>query len=287
MEEKRPTLLIVEDDLDIAEMLNAYFRVQNYRVLHCELGEDALRQAEESHPDLVILDIRLPDIDGFEVARRLRANRKTQNLPVIFLTEKRERLDRLRGLELRAEDYITKPFDIQELRLKVRNALARSRQGSLTNPITGLPMGVVLEEQYTRCLTQPDWGILAVSIANVIPFREQYGFVASDDLLRAVGVILQDTLREYNVDGFLGQYAMADFLIFCNPGAAAQIKPAIKKRLEQSFDYFYTEEDRAAGIDSRQKLKVVLGELSHSTASVANAGELKTKVAQLLRQGHI
>ena len=86
----------------------------------------------------MILDIRLPDIDGFEVARRLRGNRKTREIPIIFLTEKRERGDRLKGLELQADDYITKPFDIQELRLRVRNALQRSRQGSLTNPVTGL-----------------------------------------------------------------------------------------------------------------------------------------------------
>ena len=129
MDERKSTILIVEDDLDIADMLNAYFRVQGYEVLTVNWGEDGMRSCLTGTPDLVILDIRLPDIDGFEVARRLRANRKTREIPIIFLTEKRERKDRLKGLELQADDYITKPFDIQELRLRVRNALQRSRQG--------------------------------------------------------------------------------------------------------------------------------------------------------------
>jgi DNA-binding response OmpR family regulator len=82
VEEAKSTILIVEDDLDIADMLNAYFRVQGYEVLTVNWGEDGVRACQTNAPDLVILDIRLPDIDGFEVARRLRANRrKTKEIP--------------------------------------------------------------------------------------------------------------------------------------------------------------------------------------------------------------
>jgi DNA-binding response OmpR family regulator len=137
--EAGPKLLIVEDDLDVAEMLNAYFRVQGYEVFTVNWGEDGIRSAQTEPPDLVILDIRLPDMDGYEVAKRLRDERRTHDIPIIFLTEKRDRTDRLQALELGANDYITKPFDVQELRLRVRNALKRVGQGSLTNPISGLP----------------------------------------------------------------------------------------------------------------------------------------------------
>ncbi|RMF35375.1 MAG: DNA-binding response regulator, partial [Chloroflexi bacterium] len=115
-------ILVVEDDVDTAEMLTAYFEAQGYEVLSAAWGEDALRMTQEVVPDLVVLDIRLPDIDGYEVCRRLRSHRRTEHIPIIFLTERRERIDRLTGLELGAVDYITKPFDIQELRLRVRNA---------------------------------------------------------------------------------------------------------------------------------------------------------------------
>src|SRR5664279_5308669 len=109
------SILIIEDDLDVAAMLNAFFGVQGYHSWSVSYGEEGVRACQATPPDLVILDIRLPDIDGFEVARRLRTNRRTKDIPIIFLTENKERESRLKGLELQVEDYITKPFDMQEL----------------------------------------------------------------------------------------------------------------------------------------------------------------------------
>lgn len=126
MAEEKSKILLIEDDLDVADMLNAYFRVQGYEVFTSNWGEDGVRAVATVRPDLILLDIRLPDIDGYEVARRLRADRKTNTIPIIFLTERRDRADRLQGLELGADDYITKPFDLQELRLRVRNAIRRA-----------------------------------------------------------------------------------------------------------------------------------------------------------------
>jgi len=137
-------IFIVEDDNDLAEMLRAYFRVQGYSVSVASRGHDGVTGITEDVPDVVVLDIRLPDIDGYEVCRQLRRSRKTQHVPVIFLTEKREREDKLAGLELGAVDYITKPFDIQELRLRVRNALRRAQMSTLLNPVTGLPEGTLV-----------------------------------------------------------------------------------------------------------------------------------------------
>src|SRR5688572_6320069 len=88
-------ILIVEDDLDLAEMLDAYFRVQNYDVLTAAWGEDGLRIAGDEALNLVVLDIRLPDMSGYDVCRQLRAQRRTADVPIIFLTEKRDRMDKL------------------------------------------------------------------------------------------------------------------------------------------------------------------------------------------------
>ena len=93
-EKAKEQILIVEDDIDLAEMLNAYFRVQGYEVLTAAWGEDALKMCQEVVPDVVVLDIRLPDIDGYEVCRQLRTRRRTENVPIIFLTEKRDRSER-------------------------------------------------------------------------------------------------------------------------------------------------------------------------------------------------
>jgi PleD family two-component response regulator len=248
----KQTILIVEDDLDLTEMLDAYFHVQGYDVLTAHWGEDGLSLCQTAAPDLVILDIRLPDIDGFEVARRLRSTRKTQEIPFIFLTEKSSREDKLRGLELKAEDYVTKPFDVQELRLRVRNAMHRNTQGSLTNPITGLPEGALVDERLSECLEKRDCAFILASLTNLDAFRDLYGFVASDDVLRAVASVLHDVLREVGgPNDFLGHLGPAEFLLITEPGYLESMRSLIGRRLEPSLQYFYRERDRQSSAGSR------------------------------------
>jgi len=143
-----PLIMIVEDDLDLAEMLSAYLRVQNYDIVTAAWGREAVQMSENEHLSLILLDIRLPDIDGYEVCRQIRTNRRTQDVPIIFLTEKRDRVDKLQGLELGVVDYITKPFDIQEVRLRVRNALNRIARLGMSNPVTDLPEMQVTEDRF-------------------------------------------------------------------------------------------------------------------------------------------
>ncbi len=194
----KPRILIVEDDLDLSEMLDAYFRVQNYDVVTAAWGRDALKISRETDLNLIMLDIRLPDINGYEVCRQLRLQRRTQDVPIIFLTEKRDRVDKLQGLELGVVDYITKPFDIQELRLRVRNAINRAKQTGLLNPITELPEVQVLEERVNRVLySDTPWSFMILSINGLGTLREMYGFVAADEMLRAVTLMVKNALREY------------------------------------------------------------------------------------------
>ena len=293
MSDVNASLLIVEDDLDISEMLNAYFRVQGYQVRTASWGEAALKSAQTSRPDLIILDIRLPDIDGFEVARRLRSNRRTQDIPILFLTEKREREDRLKGLELKAEDYITKPFDIQELRLRVRNALRRTSQGSLTNTVTGLPEGNLVDERLRECLVpaqglhhgvDSNWAALLVRLDHIDHFREVYGFVASDDLLRAAALMLHDILGEVGSPAdFLGHLSPADFLIITSPDSLLPLKEAIHKRLASSLDYFYRDQDLSSKVASDRRLAIRTGELLAAQKSFADLGEIKAELNHLIK----
>jgi len=279
MTQTKPTILIVEDDLDIADMLTAYFRVQDYEVLTVNWGEDGIRAAQSNTPDLIILDIRLPDIDGFEVARRLRSNRKTRNIPIIFLTEKRARDDRLKGLELQADDYITKPFDIQELRLRVRNTLQRASQRPLTSPITGLPEGTLLDEALINAIAHRRNVLLVVSLHHIEPFREVYGFVAADDMLRAVALLLRDVVRDYGSSGdFLGQLSPTDFLIITLPENAPSLKERVRKQLERSFDFFYSDRHRESDSFEGQKLAVQIGELSLLNSPLNSLSAVKSEL---------
>lgn len=286
MNEKKSTILIVEDDLDIADMLNAYFSVQGYDVQAVNWGEDGVKACQTKTPDLVILDIRLPDIDGFEVARRLRTVRKTKEIPIIFLTERRERNDRLKGLELQADDYITKPFDIQELRLRVRNVLHRAKQGSLTNPVTGLPEGSLVDEALTGSLERPEATLLVVSMKNISRFREVYGFVASDDLLRAVSLMIRDTVRDTAHDqdageNFIGHLGLTDFIIITRQANVASLSERIRKRLEQSFGYFYSDQDREQGTFQDKQLSLQIGALPVQSLQQRDLLHLRAELDQI------
>lgn len=282
MTDIKPKILIVEDDLDVAEMLNAYFRVQGYEVYTVNWGEDGVRSCQTIHPDLVILDIRLPDIDGYEVARRLRGDRRTADIPIIFLTEKRDRSDRLQGLELGADDYITKPFDVQELRLRVRNALKRVSQGSLTNPVTGLPEGALVDEKLSEVLGRDGTALLFVAIENMTFFREAYGFVASDDVLRAISLMIVNTMREVSrPEDFLGHLNVTEFVLVLPPSNLAALSEKLRLRLEQSIEYFYPIKDREQMANSRNRLKVKLAELSSLKDGFADIQQVKAELARL------
>ena len=276
MTEAKYKILIVEDDLDVADMLNAYFRVQGYEMYTVNWGEDGVRACQTSRPDLVILDIRLPDIDGYEVARRLRGNRRTADIPIIFLTEKRDRSDRLQGLELGADDYITKPFDVQELRLRVRNALTRAEQDTLTNPITSLPDGTLVDEHVAECLNKAGWTMLIVSLENLDAFRESYGFVASDDVLRAVSLMVHNAIKEIGShDDFLGHLAPTDFVLITGPERAANLQERIRSRLEQSLDYFYPIKDREQSNKRGKRLLFQMGVLNAGDGDFTSLDDLK------------
>ena len=284
----KPHLLIVEDDLDLSEMLDAYFRVQNYEVSTATEGEEALQVVRDKTVDLVVLDIRLPDIDGFEVCRRLRSQRRTQEIPIIFLTEKRDRVDRLLGVELGGVDYITKPFDIQELRLRVRNAISRANRHALVNPVTDLPEGPTVDEKLTALLKSgSSWTILQMSISSLGKFRELYGFVAADDVLRAVTLMMRNAVREHGgAEDYIGHIGPEDFIIISQKGEVAAIRQRIESRIEQSREYFYPLKDREKAMEAMEShhLKVESGILNSESGPFADVKALKMALQEALIQ---
>lgn len=243
-------ILVVEDDPNTAEMLIAYFGSQDYQVTAVEMGKQALEFVQETLPDLVVLDIRLPDIDGYELCRQLRANRRTAQVPIIFLTERRERIDRLVGLELGAVDYVTKPFDIQELRLRVRNILHRVSMDPVAHPVTGLPYSALAEETLSQLAGQKDQSVVVIRLKGLGDFSEEYGFVARDDVLRAVALIIQRISEEEGgSEAFVGQLEDSQFFVIAKPDAASQIKERLGTRLEEAVAFFYPSNDWESGED--------------------------------------
>ncbi|VAW31147.1 hypothetical protein MNBD_CHLOROFLEXI01-3601, partial [hydrothermal vent metagenome] len=226
---------------------------------------DAVAGILENVPDVAVLDIRLPDIDGYEVCRQLRRSRKTQHIPVIFLTERREREDKLAGLELGAVDYITKPFDIQELRLRVRNALRRAKMSTLLNPVTGLPEGTLVREQLERLLNQTDWGVVMAGVRGLSKFRDKFGFVAADDVSRAVTLMIANAVQESGGDtDFVGHADSGDFVILTSSEHCQKLAERCMVRLHPSIQYFYPamERQQLHTLSESEKLTVYIAAVS-------------------------
>jgi DNA-binding response OmpR family regulator len=241
-------LLIVEDDYDISNMLRIYFTGMQFDVDIAPRGGDALEKTRQNLPHLIVLDIMLPDIDGFEVCRILRTNTRTSHVPIIFLTQKDERSDKLQGLELGADDYITKPFDIEELKLRVQRAITRAEQQSLTDPRSGLPSGKLIEEQLRRIIRLQGWSYMDIRINHYEAFKEVYGFVAADDVLRFTAMLMGEVLDEMGTPSdFIGDAGGDNFILICNEENANMIRQEIKVRFTVEVLSHYSFMDREQG----------------------------------------
>jgi DNA-binding response OmpR family regulator len=241
-------LLIVEDDYDISNMLRIYFTGMQFDVDIAPRGGDALEKTRQNLPHLIVLDIMLPDIDGFEVCRILRTNTRTSHVPIIFLTQKDERSDKLQGLELGADDYITKPFDIEELKLRVQRAITRAEQQSLTDPRSGLPSGKLIEEQLRRIIRLQGWAYMDIRINHHEAFKEVYGFVAADDVLRFTAMLMGEVLDEMGTPSdFVGDAGGDNFILICNEENANTIRQELKVRFAVEVLSHYSFMDREQG----------------------------------------
>jgi len=288
-------LLVVEDDIDIGNMLKIYFSGMDFDVDVAVRGSDALEKTKQVLPHLIVLDIMLPDIDGYEVCRNLRTSMRTSHIPVIFLTQKDERSDKLQGLELGADDYITKPFDIEELKLRVQGAIRRSERESLTDPRSGLPAGRLIEEQLRRVIREKGWALLDAGISHFDSFKNVYGFVAGDDVLRFSAMMIGEVVDEAgNLSDFIGHAGGDNFIIITTEEKAEAIKTRLKERFDKEVQTHYNFMDRQQGFIQSPLadgttgkvpfMNMLIGVVSPSRHSFADIREITELSAEARRQ---
>jgi DNA-binding response OmpR family regulator len=223
-------LLLIEDDFDVAEMLLLYFRAMNYEVLHADTGAGGIQIASQRFPGLILLDVMLPDMDGYDVCLELRRRALTRFIPILFLTQKDERSDKVRGLTLGADDYITKPFDIDELRLRVEGAIRRATRENLQEPRTGLPTGDLVTEEMQR-RRGSGGGELHLTLHGFEAYAEVYSFMAANEALYHAGRCIRDVLTEHGTqDDFLG-ILKETFIV----GSYTPDLAALEQRIQQRF----------------------------------------------------
>ncbi len=241
-------ILVVEDERQIAGLLKETLDIEGYRTVAVLNGEDAIQFALHETPHLIILDIMLPGINGYEVIRRLRDHPKTMHIPIIVLSAYASHIDKIHAFELDIDNYITKPFDTDELLARVRSQLRRVQQSSLS-PLTKLPGGLQLENaiSYKLASTEP-WSILYLDLNNFKAFNDVYGFLAGNDMILLVGHICQRVVYEYgNTDDFVGHVGGDDFLIMTTPDRVQLLCQQILTRYKQQSASLYHLEDLERG----------------------------------------
>jgi PleD family two-component response regulator len=237
-------------------------------------------------PDLVVLDIRLPDIDGFEVCRRLQESHQTRAIPILFLTERRDRIDRLRGLSMGVVDYITKPFDVQELRLRIRNTMDHAEAMKAESAITGLPQNVaVLNAMQQQAVANSSaWGIMVITLTGLQTFRELYGFVAGDDVLRVTCRTIASAASELNSDSFCGHLEEDTLAIILPAQQLAALEARVIERLAGSLEVFYPADNRVPNAQTGDRLSLAMGQLTSLQGPFDSVADLKQKLLATRRR---
>jgi diguanylate cyclase (GGDEF)-like protein len=248
-EERPDVILVVDDDEDIASFVEFNLKVHGFEVIKAKDGQDALEVMESNRPDLAVIDWMMPNMDGVELTRRLRAEPLTSALPVIMLTAKSMTVDKVVGLTAGVDDYLVKPFDTAELIARVSSTLRRNKEFREVSPLTGLPGNArVRREIVDRMKAGNDYSVGYIDIDRFKSVNDVYGFDRGDEFITALARSLHRAVAQTGPPSiFLGHIGGDDFVFICAP---EQVLPLTKRTVndfENSADQLYDPVDAERG----------------------------------------
>ncbi len=238
-------LLVVDDDPNVFELIKVNFVNAGYEVLGAKDGDEAISVALTKIPDLILLDITMPKTDGYEVCRKLRETETTYLIPIIVLSAKDKPADKIKGLKLGADDYLSKPFDIEELLARVDNRLQRTGLFLSANPLTGLPGNVsIMYEVNKRLRNKEQFAFLYCDIDHFKPYNDHYGFSRGDDVIKFTAEIMREAAGP---NDFVGHVGGDDFIMACDIDKGEERCNSIISFFDSKIPGFYSNEDKANG----------------------------------------
>ncbi len=243
-------VLIIDDEVGNLEVLQARLRANNFDVITCDDPIEGLRLAEAEEPDVILLDINMPKMNGLEVCRKLKGNYATSHIPVVLLTCMDELSYKLEGFEGGADDYLVKDqLDYRELAARIRSVLRRVRQSRAANPLTGLPGNDEIIRVITEAIkSKKPFSVAYVDIDNFKPYNDLYGFSKGDQVILFVSRVLREALRVYGAPGdFLGHIGGDDFVMVGDPYKMRGVAAAAVDAVARGAPKFYAPQDRKTG----------------------------------------
>jgi diguanylate cyclase (GGDEF)-like protein len=243
------SILVVDDDPDITRFIELNLRGAGYDVAVAADGEEALAKIGELTPDLVVLDVMMPKVDGFEVAEHLRRSARRGNMSIIMLTAQGLPEQRVRGLTMGVDDYIVKPFDPVILIARVRATLMRAREMRAVSPTTGLPGSVLIEQEVTRRIASGDgFALLYCDLDNFKAFNDKKGWDLGNRVIETAASTIHAAVTEFaGTGGFLGHIGGDDFVALVPPAVAQSAAEWICQRFDERVRDFYGFEEQEFG----------------------------------------
>lgn len=240
-------ILVVDDSDFFAKVIQKTLTQDGYDVVRAACGEDGLRLVRDEKPDLVLLDIVMPDISGFEVCRILRQAESNNLMPIIILTGQNSHEDMLEGLDLGADDYILKPFDNRELLSRVKNTLKRIDRNRNANPLTGLPGNLEIQRELDyRIGNNMPFAAIYADLDNFKAYNDVYGFLKGDIAIKLTADILTDASK-ICANSFIGHIGGDDFIVIADPAEAEHISQVITEEFDRRIKALYSTEDLERG----------------------------------------
>ncbi|MDP9233817.1 MAG: response regulator [Actinomycetota bacterium] len=257
-ERDRELILVADDDEDIVRFVEINLRLEGFEVATASDGEEALQIACDDLPELVLLDVMMPKIDGFEVCQRLRSDARTKGISVIMLTAKSLSADRVLGLTMGADDYIIKPFDPTELVARVKSAMRRTKQMRDINPLTQLPGNVQIQAEVQRRVESGSpFALMHADLDNFKPFNDHYGFLRGDGAIQLLASTIDNcVLRAVGDSSFVGHIGGDDFVVLMGPDVVETVAKDICEEWDRRLASLYDSEDFERGyieIEDRRK----------------------------------
>ncbi len=283
---KPAKILVIEDEASLRLLLKMMLENAGYVVSLAEDGEKGLEAVAADSPDLVLLDAMMPRMDGYEVCKRLKSNYATSHIPIIMLTARTAPEDRFAGLNIGANDYVTKPYEQRELLVRVRNLLQWGQLQRDANPLTGLPGNHVIESELTaRLASGAPFVFFYLDIDNFKAFNDFYSYQKGDQALRLTALVLrQEVDRIGSTNDFIGHIGGDDFVMILHAAKAREVAESVLRRFDLEIGDLYSKTDRARGyiqVVNRQGELERYSLMTLTIAAVSNEARALVHVAQV------
>jgi PAS domain S-box-containing protein len=288
----RQKILMVDDDQGIRMICRDVLEGHGFLVRESEDAEKALAEARRFRPDLVLVDVMMPGMDGFQLAQRLRAERETALAPIIFLTARGQTADKVRAFKLGAEDYLVKPFDSAELVARVEKALMRRDLELGASPTTRLPGSQAIENEIDRRLTSgAEWAFCYLDLDNLKAFNDYYGYAKADGVILQTGDIVREVASRCGGPGdFIGHIAGDDFVFLTTPDFCDRVATTIIETFDRLVPLYYNKVDRERGfIETNDRygvlrrfpiMSISIAALTRSGKSIRTHADLSSAAAE-------